>query len=73
MSYHSLIVSMFFIGRLLGPTDFLLFNDEIECIIFSEIVVFRKKGFSLVCWRNLSNYLFESLVYALVYSAILLK
>ena len=42
-------------------------------MISSEIVGFRKKEFSLACWRNPSNDLFENLIFALVFSAIVLK
>ena len=52
-----LFVSSFsiFIGRLFGPTDLLSFNDEIKLVISSELIGFRKKEFSLACWRNSSK------------------
>ena len=34
-----------FVGRLLGPTDLLSFNDHIKSMISSEVVGFRKKEF----------------------------
>lgn len=51
-------------------------------MISSELVGFRKwwrifrgsfRKFSLACWRNPSNDLFENLIFALVFSAIVLK
>ena len=34
-----------FVGRLLGPTDLLSFNDKIKLMISSELVSFRKEEF----------------------------
>ena len=34
-----------FVGRLLGPTDLLSFDDETKLIISSELVGFREKEF----------------------------
>ena len=34
-----------FVGRLLGSTDLLSFNDETELMISSKLVSFRKKEF----------------------------
>ena len=55
------------VGRLLGPTDLLSFSYEIKLIISSELVDFKKNEFSLACWRNSSNDLFENLIFALVF------
>ena len=63
-----------FVGRLLRPTDFLSFNDEIKLMISSELVRVRKKHFQFGCWRNSTNDLFGNLIFfALVFSAILLN
>ena len=62
-----------FVGRPLGPTDLLSFNDKIKLVISSELVGLRKKEFLLGCWRNSSNDLFENLTFALVFSAMVLK
>ena len=51
-----------FVGRPLGPTDLLSFNDKIKLGISPELVVLSKKEFSLACWRNSSNDLFENLI-----------
>ena len=34
-----------FVGRLLGSTDFLSFDDETKLVISSELVGFREKEF----------------------------
>ena len=65
--------SSIFVGRPLGPTDLPSFNDEIKLVISPELVGLRKKEFSLACWRNSSNDLFENLTFALVFSAMVLK
>ena len=52
-----------FVGRLLGQTDLLSFNDEIKLMVSFELVSFRKKEFPLACWRNSSNNLFENLIF----------
>ena len=52
-----------FVGRLLRPTDLLLFNDEIKLMISSELVSFRKKEFPLAYWRNSLNNLFENVIF----------
>ena len=62
-----------FIGRPLGPTDSLSFNDEIKLVISSELVGLRKKDFLLACWRNSSNNLFENLTFPVVFSVMVLK
>ena len=51
------------VGRLLEPTDLLLFDDEIKLMISSELASFRKEEFPLACWRNSSNDLFENLIF----------
>ena len=62
-----------FVGRPLGPTDLLSYNDEIKLVILIELVGLKKKEFSLAFWRNSSNDLFEILTFALVFSAMVLK
>ena len=62
-----------FVGRPLGPTDLLSFNNKTKLVISSELVGLRKKQFSFGCWRNSSNDLFENLSFALVFSAVVLK
>ena len=62
-----------FVGRSLGPTDLLSFNDKIKLVISSELAGLSKKEFLLACGRNSLNDLFENLTFALVFSAMVLK
>ena len=54
-----------FVGRLLGSTDLLSFNDKFKLVISSELVGLRKKELYLGCWRNASNDLFENFCFSL--------
>ena len=62
-----------FVGKPLGPTHLLSFNDKIKLVISSGLVGLKKKEFSLGYWRNSSNDLFENLTFALVFSTMVLK